>query len=81
VKPLLNALAGDQKSPNIIISSDCKQVIKDIEDGTGEIYEIVASEMNMETSLIHAGRNLNRESHSLAHYALSGRPGSSQYFD
>ena len=70
-------LADDLGLRRILISSDCKQVVQDITDGSGGRYATVIKEIQMHSrefahaKFIHEGRSLNVEAHNLARYALS----------
>ena len=72
-------------SANVIIYSDCKGIVEDIQNKRGGRYGTIIREidaMAMEftsCSFIHEGRSTNKEAHCLAKHALgldSRRPSS-----
>uniref|UniRef100_A0A8R7U541 RNase H type-1 domain-containing protein n=1 Tax=Triticum urartu TaxID=4572 RepID=A0A8R7U541_TRIUA len=70
------ALAEDLLLHDFIISSDCKQVVEDINRGNQGRYGSVITEirlrlLNFDCNFIFEGRATNGEAHSLAKHSLS----------
>ena len=68
------ALAEDLKIQNVIIASDSKQVVNDIERGTSSTYGCIISEIKQRVSLINCkftfeGRASNTDADRLAKFS------------
>jgi hypothetical protein len=65
------ALATDLMIHDMVVASDCKQVVKDLADGTGGCYANIVKEINLfrstfsYISFIHEGRDSNSDNHNL----------------
>ena len=70
------ALAEDLNIRYLVITSDCRQVIQDINTGTRGGYASIISEINHRATTFHCmftfeSRSVNYEAHNLAKFALS----------
>lgn len=79
------SLAEDLHLQNVVIASDCKQVISDISKGARDRYGAIISEINLKALNFHCnflfeGHAANYEAHSLAKFSLSRGPGRHVWF-
>ena len=79
------ALGEDLHISNMVISSDCKQVIGDIQKGSDGRYGAIIKEIKLQTATSNCifkfeSRRVNLEAHNLARHSLTLGPGRHVWF-
>ena len=79
------ALAEDLGIQNLVVASDCQQVVSDINKNARGMYGAIVSEINLRAPPLHCtfvfeSRAVNVEAHRLAKFSFSRGPGHHVWF-